>query len=135
GQARLEEGQVELAFLADPMLFAYGLGAHAQGNVLEVRGYVPNEAVREQALRVATAQSGLHVIDRMKLHATLAGHGAVDKPENITRSARALLEESFPEHGKGMEVRCDARGHVTVRGSVGSHEDKVLASRKLPQVP
>jgi BON domain-containing protein len=134
-QARLEEGQVELAFLADPMLFAYGLGAHVQAGELEVRGYVPNETVRDQAMRVATAQSGLHVLDRLKLHPTLAGHGAVDKPDNICRAARALLAESFPEHGKAMEVRCDARGHVTVSGKVGSYEDKVLVSRKLRQVP
>jgi hypothetical protein len=134
-QARLEEGQVELAFLADPMLFAYGLGAHVQSGDLEVRGYVPNETVRQQAMRVATAQSGLHVLDRLKLHPTLAGHGAVDKPDNICRAARTLLAESFPEHGKAMEVRCDARGHLTVSGKVGSYEDKVLVSRKLRQVP
>src|SRR5262249_29990206 len=44
GQARLEEGQVELAFLADPMLFSYGVGAHVEGGNLEVRGYVPTPA-------------------------------------------------------------------------------------------
>jgi hypothetical protein len=134
-QARLEEGQVELAFLADPMLFAYGITAHVQGGSLEVRGFVPNEGVREQALRVATAQTGLHVIDRLRILPSLAGHGTVDKPENVCRAARVLLETDFPGHGQGMEVQCDPRGHLTVSGRVASFEDKVLVSRKLRQVP
>jgi hypothetical protein len=134
-QARFEEGQTELAFLADPMLFPYGLGAHVQGGVLEVRGYVPTEVARDEALRVARSQTTLAVVDKLKVHPTLAGHGAVDKPENIQRAARALLEESIPEYGKRLEVRCDARGHVTVSGSVGSYEDRLLVSRKLRQVP
>jgi hypothetical protein len=133
-QARPEEGQVELAFLADPMLFAYGLGAHVQGGNLEVRGFVPNEGVREQALRVAAAQTGLHVIDRLRLLPVVAGHGTADTPENVCRAARVLLETDFPAHGKGMEVQCDARGHLTVSGRVASFEDKVLVSRKLRQV-
>src|SRR5262249_24974896 len=134
-QARLEEGQVELAFLADPMLFSYGVGAHVEGVNLEVRGFVQTPAVREQALRVAREHSALQVVDKLKLHATLTTHGTVDRPENIQRAARALLDESFPDCGKDMEVKCDARGHVTVSGHVGSHEDKVLVSRKLRQVP
>jgi hypothetical protein len=134
-QARFEEGQTELAFLANPMLFPYGLGAHVQAGVLEVRGYVPTEVARDEALRVARSQTTLAVVDKLKVHPTLAGHGGVDKPENIQRAARALLEESIPDYGKRLEVRCDARGHVTVSGSVGSYEDRLLVSRKLRQVP
>jgi hypothetical protein len=134
GQARLEEGQVELAFLADPMLFSYGVGAHVDGVTLEVRGYVPTQAVREQALRVAKEHSTLNIVDKLKIHPTLATHGTVDRPENIQRAARALLEEAFLEHGKRMDVKCDARGHVTVSGPVGSQEEKLLVSRKLRQV-
>lgn len=135
GAARLEEGQVELALLADPLLFSYGLGAHVEGDALEVRGFVPTAAVREQALRVAREQTALRVTDKMKLHPTLASHASVDRPENIQRTAKELLEGTFPGHGKGMDVKADARGRVTVAGTIGSYEDKVLASRKLRQVP
>jgi len=134
-QARLEEGQLELAFLADPMLFSYGLGAHVQGVTVEVRGYVPTDAVRERVLTVARQQSALPVIDKLKLHPTLAGHGAVDRPENILQAAQTLLAGAFPDQGPAMNLKCDAHGRITVAGSVGSFEDKVLVSRKLRQVP
>ncbi len=134
-QARLEEGQLELAFLADPMLFSYSLGAHVQGTDVEVRGFVPTEAVREQALTVARQQSALPVVDKIKLHPTLAGHGSVDRPDNIIQAARTLLEGAFPDDGPAFRLKCDARGKVTVGGSIASFEDKVLVSRKLRQVP
>ncbi len=137
GQARLEEGHVELGLLADPMLFSYGLGAHVQQGAtltLEVRGFVPTEAARDQALKVARAQTSLHVIDRLKIQPNLATRCSIDKPENIQRAAKELLEDAFPEHGRGMDVRCDARGRVTVAGRVASFEDRLLVSRKLRQV-
>ncbi len=134
-QARQEEGQVELAFLADPLLFSYALGAHVEGAELEVRGYVPSEAAHEQALRVARASTALHLVDKVKVFPGVTTHGTVDRPENILRAACELLRASFPEHGQAIDVTCDARGHVTVGGTVGSFEEKVLVSRKLRQVP
>src|SRR5437879_389892 len=52
---RVTEIKVELALLADPATFGCELAAHIDGvaDALEVRGYVPNETVREQALKVA----------------------------------------------------------------------------------
>jgi BON domain len=134
GHARLEEGQVELGLLADPMLFSYGLGAHVQGATLEVRGFVPTEEARDQALKVAREQTSLHVIDKLKIQPNLATRCSIDKPENIQRAAKELLEDAIPVYGRGMDVKCDARGRVTVLGSVASFEDRVLVSRKLRQV-
>jgi hypothetical protein len=133
-QARLEEGQVELALLADPMLFSYGLGAHVQAGSLELRGFVPTEAVRDEALKVAREQSTLHVIDKLKIQPNLATRCSVEKPEVIQRAAKELLEDAVPVYGQGMEVKCDARGRVTVSGRVASSEDRLLVSRKLRQV-
>jgi hypothetical protein len=134
-EARFEEGEVELAFLADPMLFSYGLAGHLEGSGLEIRGFVPTKAVREQALRVAREHSRFLVVDKLKVLPSVSTHNAVDRPENIQRAAHELLAEAFPDCGKTMEVHCNARGHVTVTGHVGSQEDKVLVSRKLRQVP
>jgi hypothetical protein len=133
-QLRHEEVQVELALLADPMLFSYGLGAHAEGGTLAVRGFVPTETAREQALKAAREHTILPVIDRLQVHAGLATRSSIDKPENIRRAAKALLEDAFPEQGRGMDVRCDARGRVTVTGSIASAEHRLLVSRKLRQV-
>ncbi len=134
GQARYEESQVEVGLLADPMLFSYGLGAHVQGATVEVRGFVPTEAARDQALKVAREQTTLHVVDKLKVAPNLATRSSIDKPEHIQRTAKELIEEAFPAFGRGVEVTCDARGRVTVSGSVGSHEDRLLVSRKLRQV-
>jgi hypothetical protein len=134
GQARYEESQVELAWLAEPMLFSLNLGAQLKDNTLVVRGYVPTAAVRDQALKVAREQTTFRVVDELKIYPALATRGSFDKPEAIQQYAKQILVEQFPEHGKDMEVKCDSRGRVTLTGPIGSYEDKVLVSRKLRQV-
>ncbi len=134
GQARYEESQVELAWLAEPMLFSLNLGAQLKDNTLIVRGYVPTAAVHDQALKVAREQTTFRVLDDLKIYPQLATRGSSDKPETIQHYARQLLVEQFPEHGKNMEVKCDPRGRVTVTGPIGSYEEKLLVSRKLRQV-
>src|SRR5262249_30232078 len=119
----------------DPVLFSYGLGAHVEGGAVEVRGFVPNAAVRDQALKAAREQTSLRVIDKMKVMPTVATRTSIDRPENIQRGAKELLEEAVPGQGKAMEVKCDARGRVTVTGTVPSYEDKLLVTRKLREVP
>src|SRR5690242_16326842 len=47
---RLEELKVELALLSDTATFPYYLGGRAVGHYLELRGYVPNDMVRQRAL-------------------------------------------------------------------------------------
>jgi BON domain len=134
GQARYEESQVELAWLAEPMLFSLNLGAQLKDNTFVVRGYVPTASVRDQALKVAREQTAFQVVDELKIYPALVTRGSFDKPEAIQQNARQVLAEQFPEHGKDMEVKCDLRGRVTVTGPIGSYEEKVLVSRKLRQV-
>src|SRR4051794_6346588 len=50
---RQAEIAVERAWMADPATFPYYLEAKAEGATLHVRGYVPDKAVRDQALRIA----------------------------------------------------------------------------------
>src|SRR5262245_10834839 len=54
---RRTEIQVELAWLSDPLTFACMLQARADGPNLEVRGFVPSQAVREHALKLARLNS------------------------------------------------------------------------------
>src|SRR5207302_2713983 len=65
---RLIEIQVELAWLSDRTTFPYFLDAHVKGMSLEVRGYVPSKAVREQAVNLAKLNSPLSVTDALKEH-------------------------------------------------------------------
>src|SRR5207302_262388 len=48
---RKAEIDVELAWLADPVTFPYYLEAQADATTLTVRGYVPDPAVRDHALK------------------------------------------------------------------------------------
>src|SRR5690349_18575434 len=48
GHIRLEEMKVELALLSDITTFPYYLGTRATGPAVEVRGYVPNETVKQR---------------------------------------------------------------------------------------
>ena len=50
---KMVEMKVELAWLENQATFPCHLGAQVEGTALEVCGYVPNEATRQQALRLA----------------------------------------------------------------------------------
>ena len=117
GQARYEESQVELAWLAEPMLFSLNLAAQLKDNTLAVRGYVPTAAVRDHALKVAREQTTFRVVDELKIYP--AAGNAQARPTNPRRSsiiARQILVQQFPERGKDIEVKCDPQGRVTVAG-------------------
>src|SRR6516225_7604044 len=51
--AILEELKVELALLADPITFGCNLSPRMDGNAMLVRGFVPNDRVREHTLQIA----------------------------------------------------------------------------------
>src|SRR5262249_14003599 len=53
GEARLEEMKVELALLTEPATFSFQLQARVDGTSLVVRGAVPNQTLRNLALKVA----------------------------------------------------------------------------------
>ncbi len=133
-QAHDEAARVELALLAEPMLFSYGLTTVLQGGMIEVRGYVPNPAVREHALKVAAQHTTLKVFDHIQIHPTVTTRTSVDSPDIIRNSARQLLDVSFGDLVRHVEVKADARGHLIVTGAVASMDDKLAVSRKLRRV-
>src|SRR5437870_1439062 len=53
GQAHLDAMKVEMAWLADPTTFGHRLQVRPGVEGLEVSGIVPDEKVKEHALRVA----------------------------------------------------------------------------------
>jgi hypothetical protein len=134
GYAKLAEMKVELAWLADPATFPYRLGARADGAALEVRGYVPNEAVREQALKLAREHSGLNVVDSLQIHDHLALRSVGRPVEELQQAAQRMLAETLKDLAHGLEVKARPSGQITVEGSVPSLEAKVAASQCLRKV-
>src|SRR5437660_340886 len=67
--ARLYEARVELAWLASPVTFDSPLEARVTGSTLLVRGFIPTDAVRAEAIRIAREESGLNVVDTLSYFA------------------------------------------------------------------
>src|SRR5262249_13767230 len=126
-----EEMKIELAWLGDPGTFPYHLSAHSDGPAIQVRGFVPNEAVREHALKVARASTTLPVNDGLKLHRNLAMRTGGDTAEHVQKAAVEVLAEGFPEIAQGIEVKVRPGGHVMLNGTARSFEEKLAISQRL----
>ncbi len=128
---RTTEINVEVAWLADPITFPYYLEAHASGSKLEVRGYVPNKAVREHALRIAQVYSSLPVADSMKEHGNLPVKSSKMSAPQLQKSVQSSLRVALPKQHQQLKVECGADGKVFVLGTVSTPEDKMAVSSSL----
>jgi hypothetical protein len=130
-QRRLTEIQVEIAWLADPLTFPYFLEARTTGSNLEVRGYVPNKAVRDHALNLARVYSALPVVDAVKEHTSLQVRTGQMSPQQLHSAVSLALREALPRQAPSLQVRCDPDGKVVVTGQVQSAEEKLTVSHSL----
>jgi hypothetical protein len=128
---RVAEVNVEIAWLADPVTFPYYLEAHATANQLEVRGFVPNKTVREQALRIAQVYSSLPVVDSMKEHPSLLVRPSQMSPQQLQSSVQASLRVALPKQYQQLKSECGGDGKVFVIGSVNTLEEKLAVSHAL----
>jgi hypothetical protein len=129
---RVLEINVEIAWLADPATFPYYLEAHINnGQQLEVRGYVPNKAVRDQALRTAQVYSSLPVVDSLKEHSSLLVRPSQITTQQLHSSAISSLKVALPKQFQQLKVDCSNDGKVYVFGPVISYEERVIVSHSL----
>ena len=128
---RAVEVNVEVAWLADAVTFPYYLEAHADNNQLEVRGYVPNKAVRDHAVRIAQVYSSLPVADAMKEHPSLLIRPTPIAPQQLQASVQASLRTALPKQYQQLKVECGADGKVFVLGPVTTLEEKIAVSHSL----
>lgn len=131
GAGRLQEIKVELAWLGDSSTFSYPLRARAHPNGLEVRGQVPTEAVRQQALKLARQATALAVIDALVIQPTLPATSPLRTGEELLPRVRWVLAEVLGERAATIEVGTRLGGHIILRGSVASWEDKHTISTRL----
>jgi hypothetical protein len=130
--ARLSEIKVELAWLGDPATCPCPLTAHAFGLNLEIRGAVPSEAVRAQAVKLAKEQSTLAVMDALQVQPDLAMPQPMNQPaENLAMAAATAFNESLPRYCFGVNIGAMSNGTVTVEGMIPSYEEKLAVSRRL----
>lgn len=128
---RRMEIDIELAWVADPITFPYFLEAHIDGSTLSVRGYVPDKAVREHALKLARVYTTYTIADNMKEHPSLRVRLAKESPTQLQTAVVSTLREALPRQYQRLQVQCSADGTVTLRGPIASAEDKLAASHAL----
>jgi hypothetical protein len=130
-QAREWESLIELDLLADPVTFPHSIRCLAGEQGMEVRGYVPNNLVRDRALSIAQKASPMQVVSGMVIQPNLYyGHpGKLSLEEVHERLAKLQTR-----HPKVIEVQLGPTGQVVLTGSVASLEDKLLVGRTLRTV-
>ena len=128
---RVTEINVEVAWLADPVTFPYYLEAHAAGTALEVRGFVPSKAVRDQAVRIAQVHSSLPVVDSLKEHPSLLVRPGQMSPQQLQNSVHSSLKVALPKQYAQLKVDTTPDGKVFVVGPVTSYEEKMAVSHSL----
>lgn len=125
--------RVELAWLADPTTFPYPLQARTTSAGLEVCGFVPDNATKIIALRLAGEHSGLSVVDEIALDSSL--------PAKRPAENSAALQAAAVNALKGCRFLTDLKlhiipgGRVEIYGSVHSIEEMRTVSRALVAVP
>jgi osmotically-inducible protein OsmY len=131
---KLEEMKVELAWHADLATFSYELAARINGDHVEVRGYVPNEALKEKALSIARKHTAFPVVDKLKLMPNLATRSLGRPADEVKEEAGRLLAEKLGDDARSFEVKVMGVGEVALTGTVHSVEDKLAISHLLRQV-
>jgi hypothetical protein len=128
---KLEEMKVELALLADPATFGCNLSAKLENQAMLVRGFVPNERVRQHAIEIARTGTHLTIADGLKIHRTLAMRTAGVPVDVLEKGAKEMLTEDFPEIASGIEIKATITGQITISGSARSVEEKLSVSQRL----
>src|SRR5262249_31362557 len=97
-------------------------------------GFVPNDLVREAALKIAREHSGLNVVDKLKLHPGLVMRSIGRPADELVAAASGILAARLPDHATSLAVKAKPSGHLTVTGSVPAYELKRAVSDALRRV-
>jgi len=132
---RLEEIQVELAWLSDPSTFPCPLTAKVRGRLLEVGGLAPNQPIKQQALELARQSCSLPIADAIKIRPGVGGrHPSTEPMESLARTAATALAKTFGERVHEVQVQAQDTGQLILSGTVFSYEEMLNISRLLRQV-
>jgi hypothetical protein len=129
-----DAAQVELAWLADPATFSCHLGATVVGNTLEIKGYVPNDAVRARAVKLAEQQTSLAVVDHLQLQTNLAVRSGGVPVEELQQAVTEALALDFGSRAASIQTAVRPGGQVTLDGTIPTWQEKLAISRRLQRV-
>src|SRR5262245_37879098 len=127
--------RIELAWLADPTTFPYGLDAIPENGRIEIRGFVPNNQIHKHAAKLARQVTKLPVPDSVREQGGLSGSPVHVPALQLHNAAAAALYEAYPRLVHSIRIHCDADGAVTIQGTVANLEQQLALSRALHHVP
>ncbi|MEI7688220.1 MAG: BON domain-containing protein [Planctomycetota bacterium] len=132
---RSVEIAVELAWMNDPITFAYELHAQFKNGYLEVQGPVPDLAVRKQALNIARLYGSKQVFDQTDIIPGCAKASVSVPGSHVVAAAQARLARTLPQLAPSVRVLCDDEGRVTLEGAASTLAEKLTLSEMMRRVP
>jgi hypothetical protein len=132
---RLAETRVVLAWLANPATFALSLDLKNTGTALEISGDVPTEAVRQQVLKTAHNESGMRVVDGLRLNPRHVAAVSRVPSATLHHQIVEILRHALPRESDGITVDVGPKGQVLLKGSVPTYREKLAASLCLHGMP
>jgi hypothetical protein len=126
-----EEMKIELAWMADPATFPCRLGAYRVVRSVIIRGPVPTEGVRARAIEIAAEQSGLPVVDELRINSNMPMRAGGVPVDAVLRDAAETLRQALGDKANPLELTAAADGQVVVTGSLNSPADRLTVSRCL----
>lgn len=129
GPPRLEAIKVELALLGDPATYAQPVEVRLENDTILLVGQVQDEATRKHILEVARQSCYLPVSDALSTVARTTGRTPPAAP--LKQVARDALVRQMGSKADHFQIITSENGKVTLRGEVGSAEEKLAASRAL----
>ncbi len=135
-RAQLDAYRVELAWLADPMLFAQPPGIKAvqkdETFVVELRGVVSSNALRQRALELAGKYSVTPIKDKLMVLIAPAPRRASTPVAELHAKAERHISDKLIEFSQDLRVEeVYSNGTIRLGGRLLSYEDKVSVSRSL----
>jgi len=135
-RAQLDAFRVELAWLADPMLFAQPPGVKAvlkeETFVVELRGVVSSNALRQRAVELAGKFSETPIKDKLMVLIAPSPRRASTPVAELHAKAERHISEKLIEFSQDLRVEeVYSNGTIRVGGRLLSYEDKVSVSRSL----
>jgi hypothetical protein len=133
--SRQVEVQVELAWLADPLICPYCPAAHVVGQSLEVSGYVPSEEVAARVVEVARRNCALPLMNALRIRAGLSAARVSVPAERLQQAARRTACAELSGPADQVQVSCSPSGLIAVIGRVPSLQEKLRLSQALCRLP
>ena len=135
-RAHLDALRVELAWLADPLLFAQPPSIKAVGKdekfVVELRGVVSSNQHRQRALDLAEKFAETPIKDKLLVLVGPSSRRASVATQELQAKAERHLADKLIEFSQDLRIdEVYPDGIIKVSGRVLSYEDKVSVSRSL----